>query len=342
LSFPKAARLIVSLALIAWVAWQTDWPRLGAAFARLRLGWWLAAVGLLIVTQLISTRRWQLLARALGFRRDFGQLVQYYFVGMYFNLLLPTSVGGDVVRAWYLDGGSGRRLPALGTVLLDRLCGLLALVALACLAVLLSPRALPAWLPWSFASVTCGILLGLALLPVVARLSARVGRSWAHLQSGMTALRSPRLLGAITLLSLFVQAANVGIVWLVTKSLQAPIPTSYLWLVVPLVSLLTLLPISINGMGVREGALVVLLAPIGVGGEIAVSVALLWFGVFLAVSLLGGGVYLLGRRPLPAAECQMPTANSRPPSAGIQQEDRHGFVDRDSDQGRARQLETAA
>ena len=73
------------------------------------------------------------MARSLEFERPLRHLVGYYFIGMYFSLLLPTSVGGDVVRAWYLDGGTRRRLGAFATVFLDRLSGLIVLLAMACL-----------------------------------------------------------------------------------------------------------------------------------------------------------------------------------------------------------------
>src|SRR5262249_52533060 len=111
-SVRKLLRPAVSVSLLAWVAWHTDWAQVAAAFGRLRLGWWLAAGGVLVVTQVVSALRWRMLARPLGFDGSLGRYTSYYFIGMFFNLVLPTSVGGDVVRALYLDGRSGRRLAA--------------------------------------------------------------------------------------------------------------------------------------------------------------------------------------------------------------------------------------
>src|SRR5260370_27638433 len=127
----KALRLGVSGVLLGWIAWHTDWVQMGQAFARLRVGLWLAALATLALTQAVSALRWQMLARPLGFDRPLWQYTGFYFIGMYFNLLLPTSVGGDVVRAWYLDRRSGRRLAAFVAVLLDRLSRLLVLLGLA-------------------------------------------------------------------------------------------------------------------------------------------------------------------------------------------------------------------
>ncbi len=325
----KWLRVAVSAILLSWIAWHTDWSRVGAAFARLQVELWLAAVGVLIVTQVVSAWRWRLMARRLRFDRGLRQLTSFYFIGMYFNLLLPTSVGGDVVRAWYLDGRSGRRLAAFASVFLDRLSGLMVLLAVACLAVALSPLALPAWMAWSVWSTGAGFVLGLAALPWVARYLGPLRRQ--QVLELLATFRRPKLFAATTALSALVQAANVVLVMLVGRALHVDIPLSYYWVFVPMVSLLTLLPISVNGMGVREGGTALLLAPLGIGHDVALSLALLWFAVFAAASLVGGAVYLFGR---PAHGWQTVGAPS--------EENDHGFIHRDSDQGRARQYRIAA
>ena len=106
----KRLKLLVSVALLAWLVHSADWSKIGHTFSQLRPGLWLAAVVLYIATQFVSAVRWRLLAGPLGFHKSMKEYTAFYFIGMYFNLFLPTSVGGDVVRAWYLDAGSGRRL----------------------------------------------------------------------------------------------------------------------------------------------------------------------------------------------------------------------------------------
>lgn len=334
MSVSKVLRLGVSAILLGWVAWQTDWPRVGEAFGRLRVELWLAAVGVLIVTQIVSAVRWRIIAEALGFERSVAQLTGFYFIGMYFNLLLPTSVGGDVVRAWYLDGRSGRRLAAFAAVFLDRLSGLVVLLGLACMAVTLSPLELPAWIGWSVWGLCAAILGVVASLPFLAKYMKKGELRARQVKTVLATFRRPRLLVVSTALSIFVQAANVLLVWLVGIALHATIPASFYWVFVPMVSLLTLLPISVNGMGVREGGTAVLLAPLGVGHDTAVTLAFLWFAVHAATSLLGGVVYLFGRFPKPeSGDGRADEPDEVPPD---------GSVDRHSDQGRAGQLEAAA
>src|SRR6266478_6513452 len=165
----KYVRILVSAVLLGWIAWGTDWERVRVAFADLRVELWLAAVAVLCVCQTVSARRWQVLSRELRFVRPLFRLLGYYLIGMYFNLLLPTSVGGDVMRAWYLDGGSGRKLASFAAVLLDRLNGLLVLIVMACLAVAFSPQELPPWIVWSVWGIAAAAALGVASLPVMVR-----------------------------------------------------------------------------------------------------------------------------------------------------------------------------
>jgi glycosyltransferase 2 family protein len=328
----RHARLAVTVLLLTLVAWETSWQEVTTAFSRLRLELWLAAAGVLIATQFLSAWRWQVLAQPFGFQRTLGQMTSYYFIGMYFNLLLPTSVGGDVVRAWYLDAGSGRRLAAFVAVFVDRFSGLVVLLGLACIGVALSPLDLPRWIPLFVWTATCSAVAGVALVPWLGRHSQRVARRLEKLRLALRALRAPRLVLGSTLLSLGVQAGNVILVWLIGRAIGAEVPGGYYWIMVPMVSLLAMLPVSINGMGVREGATALFLAHLGVPDGTAKTLAMLWFAVFLAVSLLGGVVYLFGHFPKPMT----------PATTLDETEVDDGSIDRSADEGRTGQCQAAA
>jgi uncharacterized membrane protein YbhN (UPF0104 family) len=314
---------MISIALLSWLASRMDWEQLVRVFTQLRLEWWLAAVGLYIMTQIVSAFRWQLLAGPLGFRQPLAHYTGYYFVGMFFNLFLPTSVGGDVVRALYLDGGAGRKLPAFLSTFVERFSGLLVLLAIACVAALFCPVDAP-WIRWSVWGTGACAVVGLLALPSLTRWTGRFARLRRLTEDAQIYLSHPHLLAYATLLSLVVQAANVGVVWLTGQAMGIVVPGAYYWIFVPMVTLLTLVPISLNGIGVREGGTALFLAPLGIGETTALSLAFLWFAVFTVASLLGGGVYLFGRFSRPRVQ------------------DHHGPIDCDSHQGRARQLEAAA
>jgi glycosyltransferase 2 family protein len=302
----KYARLLGSLTLLAVLAWRLDWGRMAAAFARLDLGLWLAALLVYLLTQVVSAVRWQALARLVGFGGGWGRYLACYYIGMLFNLVLPTSVGGDVVRAWYLAGqqgaapAEGRRTAALLSVLADRVNGVLVLVALSVVAAVCCPVPLAPWALTAVAAVGAGSLVGLACLPLLPRLQ-RLLPGNAHLRrladGTRLYLRHGRVMAWVTALSLVVQVANVVVVWLAGEALGLPVPPLFYGVLVPLVTLLTLLPVSVNGMGLREVGTVALLAPLGVDAASAVTLSLLVFAVMSAASLSGLGFYLFGHFP---------------------------------------------
>lgn len=327
----KYLRIGVSVLLLSVIAWRTDWSVVGAQFANLNVWLWLAAVGVLVFAMMFSAKRWQLFARELRFERTLPQYSAYYFIGMWFNLSLPTSVGGDVVRVWYLDGNSGRKLAAFASVFLDRLNGLLVLIAMACLGVLISPMPLEWWIHACVWTVGAGAVVGMIALPMMQHWRKLPLQRRQQLQTVLALLRVPRVITWATLMSILVQIAGVVSLMLIGLALGLEIPVAYYCVLGPMVSLLTLLPISVNGMGVRELGTVVFLAPLDVHEDTAKTLAFLWFAVNVAVSLLGGLVYLFGAYP--KAETAAAPANE-----GIDD----GSVDRDSDQGREGQHQKAA
>jgi uncharacterized membrane protein YbhN (UPF0104 family) len=297
-------RIAISISLLAVLVWRMNWQQLGQAFRQLQFQYWFAALGIYLAAQMISAFRWQALARPLGFEGPLSRYGAFYFVGMFFNMMLPTSVGGDVVRAWYLDNRPGRRLHALVSVLVDRASGLLVLLGLACVAMALCPIILPRWVSLSVWATALAALAGILLLPFLHRWTSRFDRPHRLLRAVAVYRRCPRLLIGTSILSLIVQAANVGIVWIIGKGMDLHIPDSYYWIFVPMVTLLTMLPVSLNGMGVREGSTIVFLTPVNIAAGDAFSLSVIWFTVFVAASLLGWLVYLLGCYPKPAVEAE--------------------------------------
>lgn len=298
----KWLRPFVSVALLGLLAWRTNWDQLGRAFSGMNPALWAGAFGLYVLSQVISAFRWQLLARPLDFDGTVRQFTGLYFIGMFFNLVLPTSVGGDVIRAWYLDARSGRRTAAFLSVAIDRVSGLMILLLVACVAVLVYPFALPSLITGSVWGMAAALAAAFFLLPTLTRWVRLLDRLARLQQDVVGFLKSPRLLIGTTVLSVGVQAANVLLVWLLGLAIGVSIPAAYYWVFVPMVSLLTVLPISLNGMGVREGCTALFLAPLGVSSDTAICLALLWFTVLAAASLCGGIVYFAGYYPRPRVE----------------------------------------
>lgn len=296
-----ALRIVVSVGILAWLGSRMDWSHVAEAFRGLRWGYWVAAVGLYVVCQLLCCVRWMWLSRPLGFQQSLGRFTSIYFVGMFFNLFLPTSVGGDAVRAVYLANGSGRKLPAILSVLLDRLSGVIVLIALACVAAACSPVELPPQFRFAIFGLGSCAALGLLCLPLLAKLvhvfpeRNKIRKLIERTRDSFGLLRSrPGLLLGTTMLSIVVQILNAVLVWMVGLAINLDVPPIYYGVAAPMVTLVTLIPISLNGMGLREGGMVLFLGPAGATAANAVTLAFLWFLVQTTTSLFGAGVYLIG------------------------------------------------
>lgn len=359
----KYWRMLGSLVLVGLLVWRIDWRQVASAFAKLDVRYWLLALGLYLLTQGVSALRWQMLGRTLGLGGRWSAYLGHYFVGMFFNLVLPTSVGGDVVRAWYLGQSPhpnpspqreeaqvvrrpGRRTAAFLSVLADRVNGFAVLILVACAATLYCPTPLPGWIVAIVAGMGAACLLGLALLPLLPWLRNVLSvhpRLTLLLDGATLCLRDRRGMVAVTLLSLVVQLANVVLAWVIGEGLGLPVSPLYYGVLIPLVSLLTLLPISVNGMGLREGGMVLLLAPLQINSASAITLSLLLFAVYTATSLMGGVVYLLGRSPrFEAAEANEAARQPFAASCGTEASGHADPVGGDSDQGRKREPTAAA
>jgi len=342
-------RILGCLALAAVIAWRLDWHRFREAFARLDPLPWSFAVGLYVAAQIVSGERWRLLARPLGFGGSTVRYVAYYFVGMFFNLALPSSVGGDVARSLYLAGQERgpkgpRHLEAFLTVLAERLSGVLMLAALACAAAPFCPVPLPERVWVGVAVVGAGALVGvgLFLLLPIADSSVNPQSAGRGLRARLTAVavvyrRRPWLLAGTALLSLAVQALNVAVVAACGSALGLAVPPLYYAVIVPLVTLLTLLPVSINGMGLRELGYTVFLVPLGVEPAEAVGLGLLAFAATALPALGGAFVMTFGLQKRDAALFR--GEQELRPLFEVPDDEPVGG---DPDQGRARQPPTAA
>jgi uncharacterized membrane protein YbhN (UPF0104 family) len=302
-------RVLVSAGVLGWLIYRTEWTPLLDTLKGVRIELCLAALLIYCLAQVVSSYRWMLLARSVGFTAPLSRYVAFYYVGMFFNLFLPTSMGGDVVRAWLLSGGPGRRWQAALSVFSERFAGLMMLLALACTATIPNFNVLPTWaLALVWGSAVMGVLMVVAL-PLLSRRITKL----QNLTHALSLYRSQhRTLLIVLALSLIVQASGIIQVWLLGQALGLTAPPLAYAVVIPLVTLLTMLPISVNGVGVREGFLVLLLAPVGVPEAGAIALGLLWLAVLASASLIGGGVYVLGGFSRPSWEEKRGPVSSHP------------------------------
>jgi uncharacterized membrane protein YbhN (UPF0104 family) len=284
-----ALRLAVSAALVAWILRRTPFQAVGAAFRSADLRFVLLALALNLFDTLASVRRWRLLIQAQGGEASFAGLVRSYFVGIFFNNLLPSTIGGDTVRVVHTARSGVGRPRALAIVFVDRFVGLLALMLFAVLGALASGRLtarVPSLLFWVVGgAAVLGLAAALLFVPSVG--PAR------HLNFHGKWDVLARAFGW----SLLLQTSVVLSGWCLARALHVPIPLPCFFLIVPLALFVMMLPVSINAIGVRENVWAFFFAAFGVSAALGVAVAWLSYGIVLAQALAGGAVYAWGRLP---------------------------------------------
>jgi uncharacterized membrane protein YbhN (UPF0104 family) len=292
-------KIAVSAGLLAYLLSRVDASRTLASMESAAPAPLVAAFGMYLAGQVASAVKWRMLAAAVGFTDPPLVFVANYFVGMFFNVFGLGTVGGDVVRALYLAGAGGRRTVALNTVLADRLSGLFVLLAIALVSLLLfRSYELPAGLYWTTLSFSALLLAGWRAAPWVVsrwfRESSRVRRLVEHDLAPYW--NDLTLLARVAGVSLVFHCSQIATQMLIARALGLEVPLSYFFIFVPLVNLASSLPVSLNGIGVREGGTVFFLTHVGVAEEAAIAFALVWLGILIAAGLVGGIVYLSRRR----------------------------------------------
>jgi uncharacterized membrane protein YbhN (UPF0104 family) len=287
----------ISLGLLAILLRSASLPLLIQQVLAVRLDFFLLAFVGYLLSQMMYAFKWQVLARPLGFHQPFGAFVVYYFVGMYLNLFAPSTVVGDVGRGLLLASSGGSIGRALQSVVADRASGIVMLVWVSASGFLLfGPTVLPPTLCYGTIAAACFLVAAWLVLPhVVAWLGSPQNRLRRFLERALAPYRAEgatavsRACGLAFVFHLFQLSLHLFLV----RALGLSVPFWYLMLFIPMIHILSALPVSFGGAGVREGGYVVFLALIGVGKDEAVAFGLLWTSLVFGSGLVGGLVLLL-------------------------------------------------
>ena len=306
-------RLAATVALMAVVLRGLEWRKLLDLLEHCDWRWWFAGLAVSVLVQTLAAIRWAALARPIGFPFPVTTFHWRFFEGLYFNLCLPSSIGGDVVKAYRLADSTPSRLLAGCTVLADRLTGLAALSVLAGTALTAAERALstPATLALGAVLLVAVLLMFWVVVGSLDRLLAMIPEQHAarHFIAQLLPYKlRPSLITQAVGWSMLVQMGGSVAVALIAQALGVSLPLSVWFAVVPLVALAMVVPVSINGVGVREGGLALMLKPAGVPTDAAVAIGLLWFLATIVTGLIGGVLFLLDRKPSAAPASVIPPA----------------------------------
>lgn len=310
-------KLAVAAALISWVLRDTHLGDVRAAASSANI--WLLATALAarFFGIYISVTRWKLLLRAQGVLTSARHLYPSFLVGMFFNNFLPTNIGGDTYRSYANWRLGAAKTPAVVVTIVERFLGLLALLLFALLALLFAApiaEILPINRIWFVAAGAAALLIG----------SLVVGSgAWAKCAANGLGSPMPRVLRRLvttlldTLLrfrgrnhvlvkafgvSLLVQVNAIIAYYILARAIDIPIGVADFFLIVPIATVVMVIPVSINAIGVRENVFAFLMALYGVALPTALAFAWLAFGLDALQGLVGGVIYAFRRESSSAAE----------------------------------------
>ena len=268
-----------------------------------------AAVLLYFLVQGLSAYRWQLVLKPQGIEIPFSRVLAYYFLGMYFNFFLPSSIGGDVAKIYYLNKETRKLSASTASVFFDRDIGMGGLVLIALVTAM-------------FANPEHMRVNGVPLVPIFALIGAafvaanlalfyrrtynllhrmlsmfkmkRVDDRIERMYSSVNVYRNRWDLVVITMLISFAVQAGCALVNLAAGKAIGLDKVGFAdyMVFIPAIGLISMFPISLGGAGVREGGYILVFASIGVDKHQALALSLLWLGVVAITSLPGGIVYL--------------------------------------------------
>jgi uncharacterized membrane protein YbhN (UPF0104 family) len=277
-------KFAISFALLYIVLSKTGIRQVFSTLKNMSIPIFISAIFLYILAQLISTLRWKLLLpEVLGVRKLFS----LYMIGAFFNTILPGVIGGDAVKGFYLYKAIGRGSLTLASIFMDRYLGFVVLIAICAIAFPFGYKYLQgSRIEWLLPLVVLSFIIA-SLLIFGLRIGKRV-KILSGFYDYFHAYRNQKeVIGKTLLLSVLVQLSGIFSVYILTIGVGQHIPFLACLIFIPLIIMFTTLPISISGLGVREGAFVLFFGLIGIKPGVATAISFSWFVTMTAGSLLG-------------------------------------------------------
>jgi uncharacterized protein (TIRG00374 family) len=296
-------KIVVSVGLLVLIFTKIDLQELWQALQQANRWWLVAAVIVMTIGVVVRAFRWRILLEAIGISVPISELTKLYFISFLFNNLLPSGLGGDPIRMMELNRHSERGSDAVTSVVVDRFLGLSALQAIAVVALLTNWGVVPNAVAYYTIGIFVGGLAGGYLLinrPLYLNLRRRlkpfhrltdikfIGNLFESFQS-----YPPSSLGRSYLVSFLFNVTHLTMYAFIGWALSAPVSLIQFAIIVPITSILLLLPSLPGGLGVREGGFLLLYTQIGVSEEVAVAMSLLVYVIGnVYTGLIGAIIYL--------------------------------------------------
>ena len=295
----------VTIGLIGILLYIVDWDQAAELVNHGLAKIIIVVPALLLVGLAVAAWRWRIILTNVGVSILYRQTYLGYLLGSFYNVFLPGVIGGDMVRVAYCKIWTQCGLGiATTSVLLERVFGVLALMIIACLTYMCFPRTLSALLAVEGTSIVLVLAGGGMLLVVITLIGRQIWIGWLlqkdkiasnpFVPSVLRTLNALdlRILGTIVVLSALYQMVWIFTTFYISRAIGLFVPIHVFFSILPLVYLVTVLPVSLGGVGVREGAFVLLLAQFGVMASDAVTLSFLEYLSRIAIAGLSGVMHL--------------------------------------------------
>lgn len=296
-------RIGLSSALLAYLFSKIDTAKMFETVKNADFRYMYFAAALFIFINFLLLLRWTVLVRALGLMVSFKSIANAFSIGLFFNLFLPSSTGGDIMKVVGLFKDTSEKAKVVASVVADRLSGFTSIVLVALVAFSFGFRLVNdhtlLMLIAILATLSGGIILVLfherlfSLSCFVFNKLPKVKESLMRLHFAIVLLKGkPQALLSVVLFSSLSQVTLAFIFFLIAKSLHQDIKLIYFLIFVPLVCVISSLP-SIGGLGFREGGAAYLFSKVGIESGVTVSISLVSFLFMVMMGLMGGVVYIV-------------------------------------------------
>lgn len=298
-------KTIISLGLLILVLTRVDLNQAWQRFQHLSLSFVILALLYYTGCQWLSCWRWQIILKANGYFVPMRSLLSSYFAGMFLNSFLPSSIGGDVYRVYQISQIAKEPEVAFVSVFLERITGLIAILAIGIIGLPPAFKLIGSWDIILLLIICTGALAGAVMLMVSSkllvfleplflklRLKGLIAR-FAKIQLLLVQFAQHRCPLALSMgLSFILQLLIIYYYYLVAQQLKIPISFLELLVFVPIIVVVTLLPISLGGLGLREGLVGYLFVRIGLTVEQALLLSITITALGWLLSLPGGLILL--------------------------------------------------
>lgn len=289
-------KILISVVLLGWLFDNIDTTTALTYLKTFNPAYLLFVFVLSILGLFISTEKWRLLLVATEQKPAFFALLRLFWIGAFFNNFLPGRTGGDVVRAYGITRKAQDKTSATITVIVDRALNLIALIGIALLAIIWSPQIIPEDMRNNIL-MSGTILSGLGILAT--GLFFLIARKMQQLNSIVLFVKKlaqkPIHLTMVIGLAFVYQTTMILSNYAIALGLGFKLAPSTFFVIIPLTALATMLPISLNGWGLREGAYALSFQTLGVIPELAITLSVVAALCMVAVSSIGGVFYMFHR-----------------------------------------------